>query len=971
MKIAWVNKQFIQKRNRIVSRIAKLYQRGMLRIKVLAVRWLASFLNCIDGKSVAPVSETLLSSNGKQEITVNCMGAVDMAGGPGYDRDLASVAQVIAGAGVSFALAVNGTADTCRETKNLLERSGVTLLCPERRISSRLIGTAFGKIAVITYDYSRQPQSDLQDKIEIMRHIQAAKKRKAEYTILYFHVPAGKHVDKQGGSRIFKTLGLMGADYIVGVTPGRRDSGSTYRKYDGNISRSIFSLGSFLTEDGELSKKRVILRLKLGTVQGKLQLIEETYLPFYHVADKGLISLLEKSQDVLAPEQITKYRAEIEDEMPRIRPVDRILTVSRVMELIGAELPPELTYLKDFSVGKVCARSFEVKPGDIFFFREPFADPNDLEPVSEERRVRIAKNAAKRGALLLVTYERLPFTCRSVICNDVREGHIAVCAHLRGQFDMRTVGITGSVGKTSTKDMLAEVMRMCYRTVKSERNANVQVKIGENLQALNSACEVFIQEIGGGRPGGASRHARMVLPEVTVVTNIGDAHIGNFGSKEKLMENKLQIIEGMDENGTLYLNGDDPLLAKADPGCKVVRYAVHNRDADYYVEDLQQFGAYCTFDIVHEDTRTPVKLHVLGEYNVLNAVCCFAIGKKFGMPEEEIVMGLSHFQTTGIRQNLIEVCGRKLFMDCYNASSDSVKSALEILKQIQIEPGKKRIAVVGDITGTGDLAQDIHREIGHTISQYAVDYVLLFGEDVKYTYEVLRELRGNVYHFTKREELNQMLQDTVDIGDVAMFKGSSKMLLEYSVDQVYGTRLTDQRLQDEREYKYARHGSVVYDLYANHATAEVYDPLRSGERRVQIANRVGSIEVVNMGRALRGRNIAEVIMPDTIRHISAEAFMDCTQLTVVRMPKKLKYIGNGAFKNCRNLQEIKLPEHVMHVGKEAFSGCHGLCRITIPASVVQIGKDAFDGCENCQFICPRGSYAESYLLAAGLNPQVQ
>ena len=229
---------------------------------------------------------------------------------------------------------------------------------------------------------------------------------------------------------------------------------------------------------------------------------------------------------------------------------------------------------------------------------------------------------------------------------------------------------------------------------------------------------------------------------------------------------------------------------------------------------------------------------------------------------------------------------------------------------------------------------------------------------------------GNVQHLTRREDLNFMLQQHVGVGDVVMFKGSSKMLLEYSVDMVFGTRLTDQRLVDEREYKYTRRGSIVYDLFADHATAAVYSPLRTGERRVQVASHVGSIEVVNMGRALQAQNIVEVDMPDTIRHISAEAFMDCTQLTLVHMPKGLKYIGNGAFKRCKNLREIKLPDHVLHIGKEAFSGCHNLQHVTIGAEVVQIGADAFAGCENCRFTCPKGSYAEQYLTKAGFDVQV-
>lgn len=967
MKLAWVNKRFIQKRNRIIARITKFYQRNILKCKVWALRLLASVLNCVDAGYAAPISEEIWDMpGGAQAVTLYCMGAVDMACPEDDLRELSRLSQALQDADAAFAMPLNAAAPGAAAADALLRAQGITPLYPEKTVCSRLFATPAGTLAVITYDRAQPCDGGIRDKLGIMRHILAAKRRGAAYILLYINDPKEAGLRQGGMSRLCKVLAHMGADYVIGVTPDRRDGGSAYRRADGSIARSVLSLGAFLTNGPEASPKRVLLRLKLADVGGTLTLAQESYLPWYHSAGTGLVCLLDGQAEPLPAGLATKYRAELEEEMRRLRPHDRLLTVGKVMELTGAVLPDPLGYLQDFSVGKVCARSSEVKPGDIFFFREPFADPNDLEPVDPERRLRIARTAAKRGALLLVSFRPLPFDHPHVLCENVMEGHIAVCAHLRRQFSMQTVGITGSIGKTSTKDMLAEVLRLRYNTVKSERNANVQVKIGMNLQELTSACEVFIQEIGGGRPGGASRHARMVLPQVTVITNIGDAHIGNFGSKEKLMENKLGIIEGMDPDGVLYLNADDRLLDTARPACRVVRYAVHNRAADYYVEDLRQAGAGCSFSIVHNGSRTPVTLNVLGEYNVLNAVCCFAIGQQFGMTEADIAAGLSHFQTTGIRQNLMEVCGRKLFMDCYNASSESVHSALEILQQIRIEPGKKRIAVVGDITGMGVLAPQIHTQLGYTISQYPLDCVLLFGEDVKYTYDVLRTRHSQVFYYTRREDLNRALQQTVDVGDVAMFKGSSKMLLEYSVDTVYGTRLTDQRLRDEREYKYARHGSIVYDLFAHHATAAVYDPLRAGERRVQVAGQVGSIEVVNMGRALRGRNIAEVILPDTVRHISAEAFMDCAQLTAVRMPKRLKYIGSGAFKNCRSLRQVKLPEQVLHIGQEAFMGCREMQSITIPASVVQIGENAFAGCEKCKFICPKGSYAEHYLLEAGL-----
>ncbi len=938
-------------------------------MNVFVIMLVAHLIDITDRKKPLVISEKSYPDlSSEKDLTINCMGFISLSQSDVCQRDICTLKKDIGNDAISFAVAI----ESDDAVKSLLKDNGISLLCEDcAPFSSRIFRTHVGSIGVISYNRAHDNQSDKQDTIMIMRHILALRHRGVDYIMIYVNNGTGNNAKKTGTSHFYKVLGQMGIDYIVGLLPSRRDGGTTYLKPDGNIVRSIYSLGTFLSDKKEISPKRVMVRLKMGVIKGKLQLFEEAYIPYYYTQTDGLVSLLTRKDGLQLNRQEIKYRAELCDEMNRIRPADRILKVKDIMNQIGVELPEAVQHLQDFSVGKICARSFDVMPGDLFFFREPFTDPNDLEEPNPKKRIKIAKKAAKKGAILLVTFQPLPFNCASVLCDNVMEAHITACSYLRKRYEMKTIGITGSVGKTSTKDMLAEVMRMRYYTVKSERNSNVQIKIGANLQKLNDACEVYIQEIGGGRPGGASRHSRMILPQVAVVTNIGDAHIGNFGSKEKLMENKLGIEEGLSDDGVLFLNADDPLLVKAHCSHKTVFFAVHNKNADYYAQDLSTHGGSCSFNIVHNGKSTPVTLNVLGEYNVLNAVCCFAVGKQFDMPDELIAEGLSHFITTGIRQNLINVCGRKLFVDCYNASTESVRSSMEILSQIQIEPNKKRIAVIGDITGMGELSKSVHQEIGCIIREYNVDHVLLFGEDVKYTYDILRNAGMSVSLSAKREELNQQIRSLVDIGDVALFKSSSKMLLEYTIDMVYGTRLTDQRLLDEQEYKAVRKGPVIYNLFANYATAEEYSPLKSGERRIQIAGKIGGIEVVNMGRALQGRNIANVILPDPVRHISAEAFMDCTQLTTLRMPKKLKYIGKSAFKNCRSLQEIKLPDTLIHIGSRAFFGCSGLRSITIPPSVVQIGKDAFFGCENCQFFYQEGSYAEKYLLEEGIIPQVQ
>ena len=964
-----LRKSFSQKQKKLFSTLLQYYRKAALFLEVSLLSSIAAVANLFDAKLSRAIPTVALGNIIPQQITLNCLGAIDLRSGRSCGNVLSSLSDRLQEADISLASVMPASDEAPSEQLlQLLRDHRIAVPTEKELFSARIFTSAVGNVALITYERHLSAAAAKQIKLEFARYIRQVKQKKADFIVIYVNDRTRKGSVSSKEARLFQLLSQLGADYIVGVSPNRRDGGTTYAKRDGSVARSVYSLGTFLSDSPDLSGNRVILRLKLRLHRGRLTLAEETYFPYLYTAESGMIPLLSVGP---REKELRQHCGSIEQEMQRIRPANRLLTLGKMAELIGTELPQDLQFMKDFSLGKVCARSFEVKPGDVFFFREPFDDPNDLVPVSEKTRLNLAKTAVRRGAVLIVTYRPLPVACPQLICANAMEAHIAVCAYLRSQFDMRTVGITGSVGKTSTKDMLAEVTGMWFHTVKSDKNSNVQVKIGMNLQKLDSRCEVYIQEIGGGRPGGASRHGRMVLPEVTVVTNIGDAHIGNFGSKEKLMENKLGITEGMDESGILYLNGDDPLLQQAKTGCKTVLYAVHNRNADYYAEQIREDGFGTDFFIVSGDSRVPVRLNVLGEYNVLNAVGCYAIGRQFGIPEEKILEGLANFRTVGVRQNRVSVCGREFFMDCYNASSGSVKSAMEILCKLPLQPGKKRIAVIGDITGMGELTEEVHRDIAHTISRYPADEVILFGDFTKYTCQTLQQLGGSPRYITDRAELNRTLQELVDVGDVAMFKGSSKMLLEYSVDTVYGTRMTDTRFLEETEYRRLRIGGISYNLFADYATAVRYSPSRSGSRRVQIPEKIGTTPVVNIGRTFAGSGIAEAVLPRSVRHIGTEAFMNCSQLEELPFPRGLKFIGERAFLNCSKLRRIDLPEGVLHIGASAFAGCTQLQHAVIPASVVQIDEDAFSGCNNARFICPPGSFAERHLRSIGVPTQAE
>lgn len=953
-----------KKRNRLSSKFSRAKKTVLFCFELAAVHMAAAMMNIVLGapQKCIPVEKRGVIDP-KDGLVINLFGYTDASDCQGYGHTMESLAERLFEADLSFTAVRENEESQREDLEKLLASNRIEGLFSEDVLDAIQYETDAGNIGVVIYNRYHSGSKNKHIRIELVRYFRMLRRRGADYIILYVNERRKRSIGEREKS-LFKMAAKSGVDYVVGVTPNLRNSGSAYLSRGKKVVRTIGSLGSFMANDESLSNVRLCVRIKIRPVKGRLQTIEETYFPYCRTSCGFFVPLEDQNNGVLSEQQRKEYLACAEQEMIRLRPASRLLHVSDLFEILQIPIPGTFQYMKDHSIGKICARSFEVAPGDVFFFRQPFEDPNDREPVDPKRRLRIAKKSARKGAMLLVSFQKLPFRCNYVQVEDAMEAHIAVCRHLREQFTMKAIGITGSIGKTSTKDMLAEVLKMKYNTVKSERNANVQVKIGMNLQQLDSACEMYIQEIGGGRPGGTSRHSRMVAPEVTVVTNIGDAHIGNFfGRADKLMENKLGIVDGMPANGVLYLNGDDPLLSKAKPNCKTVFYAVHNRNADYYAEDIVENGLNTKFVIVHGENRAHVELNVLGEYNVLNAVCCCAIGEHFGIPMWQIAEGLSNFSTSGVRQNLVSVCGRKLFMDCYNASSESVRTSLEVLSKLRLEPGKKRVAVFGDITGMGELSESVHREMGKSILQRPADQIILYGQEVQYTYEELLNNGIKATLVKKHDELDRLVEENVKVGDAVMFKGSSKMLLEQSADVAFGTRFTDQRLLDEAEYRRVYRNGIGYNLFDNYATAATYG--RRNKKSVQVAKNILSFEVVNLAAIFRNSEAVSVKLPGGIRHIDQFAFENSQLLESVYMPAALKFIGDSAFANCVNLKEMQLPKGLLHIGKEAFAGCSSLKEIRIPDSVVQIDSDAFRDC-GAVLVCGKGSYAASYLDMNGI-----
>ena len=397
-----------------------------------------------------------------------------------------------------------------------------------------------------------------------------------------------------------------------------------------------------------------------------------------------------------------------------------------------------------------------------------------------------------QGAAAVVSEQRLevpkgPY----ILVESTAQALKDIAAFYRDSLDIKVVGITGSVGKTSTKEMIASVLSEKYRVLKTAGNFNNEIGLPLTLMRMTRDTEVLVAEMGMNHFGELSRMTAAAKPNLAVITNIGTSHIEFLGSREGICKAKLEILEGLQEGGAAVLCGDEPLLwdKRESLGCKVVTYGIENSACDL-TADLHSDG---TFDIVNNGlaaAHLPVgekftaKLSIPGKHNVLNALAAAAVGLLLGETPELIAQGLVSYQASGMRQNIYEQDGYQIYADCYNASPDAMEATLSVLGGMA--GNGRRFAVLGSMLELGDYAEEGHRRAGRAAAQYA-DALYAYGPDAAAMVAGARE-KGmeHAYAFDDQTALVAALREDAKKGDALLFKGSRGMRMERALAMFLG-----------------------------------------------------------------------------------------------------------------------------------------------------------------------------------------
>ena len=378
--------------------------------------------------------------------------------------------------------------------------------------------------------------------------------------------------------------------------------------------------------------------------------------------------------------------------------------------------------------------------------------------------------------------ERKALQAAWIEVSDTKKALQDLGSFCRKRLRLPLVGITGSVGKTTTREMIAEALSAGFKVYKTPGNSNSQVGVPITIAEIPQSAEIGVIELGMSEPGEMERIARVARVDCAVMTNIGIAHIEQLGSQECILEEKLHIQEGMPPEGILFLNGDDPLLASVVPkeGRKKVLYGL-GRDCDYRAEDLHLEEGYPVFTAVHGDCRVRVRLKVMGSHMVSNAMAALAVADTYGLSMEKAALALGQFKGYKGRQQIFEWGGVTVIDDSYNASPVSMKAGLEVLASVKGEG--RRIAVLADMKELGLEAVRFHEEIGAYIGEHPLDMVLLLGELASCIGSGMDAARAVTPHIEmdRLAQVEEWLDEHIREGDCILFKGSNSMKLSEAV----------------------------------------------------------------------------------------------------------------------------------------------------------------------------------------------
>jgi UDP-N-acetylmuramoyl-tripeptide--D-alanyl-D-alanine ligase len=403
-----------------------------------------------------------------------------------------------------------------------------------------------------------------------------------------------------------------------------------------------------------------------------------------------------------------------------------------------------------------------------------------------------AEDAVRKGAILLITHDNFEeYPC--LITDNPLAVFAKIGRYYRDLHDqLKVIAVSGSIGKTTTKNMIGEIYNTTYRTYYNKTNANTRRSVGEAVQNIPSTAERMIQEIHEGNPGETQYISEMIRPDMFVITSIDKSHFMKFENEDKIVEEVCSIAKHMPKNGTVIVNIDEFKRFDLLNGQTIISISEKNKDADFLVQDIHTLRNGLSFSIIVKKNNATYQVtldNIFAPHNAICALYAFAVATCDGILPENIVKGLGKYKTDGIRQNIVHTKDNIIvYADCYNAVEKSIKAAIDGADLIHAEG--KRIAVLGDIKESGTLVTDMHANVMQYVINSKFDYLITIGEEMCKAVETIKDNGKLIIHKCQSlDEVATLLKTIMNSGDLVLFKASRTVELEKVINELWPSEI--------------------------------------------------------------------------------------------------------------------------------------------------------------------------------------
>lgn len=446
------------------------------------------------------------------------------------------------------------------------------------------------------------------------------------------------------------------------------------------------------------------------------------------------------------------------------------LTLQEIASVVGAQ--NDVSLFEDLTINAIEFDSRQIKTGDLFLPLQGARDGHEF-----------IDTAFANGAVATFSEKNITSDYPYILVVDCLKAFQDLAQYYLEKMRVDVIAVTGSNGKTTTKDMIATILATTYKTYKTQGNYNNEIGLPYTVLHMPDDTEKIVLEMGQDHLGDIALLSNLTHPHIAVVTLIGEAHLEFFGSREKIAEGKMQITQGMDGHGILIAPADKIINSFLPEKQKVIRFGA---DEDIFVTELEEHKNYLNFKTNFLDNE--IKLPVTGKYNATNAMIASYVGKLLNVSEEKIISALAQLNLTRNRTEWKKAAnGADILSDVYNANPTAMKLILETFSSIPANNGGKKIAVLADMKELGDSELALHAAMIASLDPAVIDRIFLFGplmqalaDEVAQVYSV-----GKWYYFAQADqvdELTEQIQKVLGPNDQILLKGSNSMKLAQVVE---------------------------------------------------------------------------------------------------------------------------------------------------------------------------------------------